>query len=43
MNEHLRDDNDSLQSQQRALIRLLQEKDKQLIQVTEGNFGSKAR
>lgn len=36
-NEHLRDENDSLQSQQRALIRLLQEKDTRLQQCSKSN------
>ncbi|CDW77232.1 UNKNOWN [Stylonychia lemnae] len=40
-NEMLRDENDNLQSQQRALIRLLQEKDNKLKQV--GNFSSAPR
>lgn len=30
LNEHLKEENESLQSQQRALVRLLQEKDKMI-------------
>lgn len=40
-NEHLRDENESLQNQQRALIRLLQEKDTKLKHVSA--FNSHAR
>ena len=37
VNELLRDENDSLHNQQRALVRLLQEKDKLLDNSTPGN------